>query len=292
MSGALFPRIQTVTGAVPVSELNGPVLPHEHMRTDTRWGIGVDSDPRRWLDEERHIIPEIRMIGREYGLALIVEHSCLGMARDPAALARVTMDTRVHVVAATGFAAEPFSAGLIRHRDTDELTGDLLREIGAGLDGTGTRPGLIVAASWDETPTSAEERAAIAAARAALHTDLPVAADNLHLLELLLSNGVPAHRLSVRSADPPTQRKIAETGAYVSVREAEHALDLLDAGHAEQVLLSSGVERQEHVAAYGGHGYGRLFDTLIPALTAAGVDDDTLHLIISENPLRWLTGTR
>lgn len=292
MSGASFPRIQTVTGAVPVSELNGPVLPHEHMRTDTRWAIGVDSDPYRWLDEERHIIPEIRVIGREHGLALIVEHTCLGMARDPAALARVAMDTRVHIVTSTGFAAEPFSGGLIRHRDADELTGDLLREIGAGLDGTGTRPGLIVAASWGETPTPAEERAVIAAARASLHTDLPVAAGGLHLLELLLSNGVPAHRLSVRGADAPTQRKIAETGAYVSVREAEHALALLDAGHTEQVLLSSGVERQEHVAAYGGHGYGRLFDTLVPALTAAGVDDDTLHLITSENPLRWLTGTR
>ncbi|GIH72720.1 phosphotriesterase family protein [Sphaerimonospora thailandensis] len=289
MSGASFPRIQTVTGAVPVSELDGPVLPHEHMRTDTRWGVGVESDPRRWLDEERHIIPEIRVLGREHGLTLIVEHSCLGMARDPAALARVSMDTRVHVVTATGFAAEPFSGHLIRHRDVDDLTGDLLREIGAGLDGTGARPGLIVAASWDEIPTPAEERAVIAAARASLHADLPVAAESLELLELLLSNGVPARRLSIRGADAPAQRKIAETGAYVSVREAEQVLALLDAGHAERVLLSSGVERQEHVAAYGGHGYARLFDTLIPALSGAGVDNDTLHLMMCENPLRWLT---
>lgn len=290
MSGAPFPRIQTVTGSVPISVLDGPVLPHEHLRTDTRWGIRIDSDPRRWLDEERHIAPEIRTLVREHGLTLVIEHSCLGMGRDPAALARISMEARVRIVAATGFAAEPFTGDLIRRRDVDELTNHLLREIGAGLDGTGTRPGLIVAACWDEVPTPAEERAAIAAARAAMRTGLAVATKNVELMELLLSNGAPARRLSVHVADAPAQRKVAEAGAYVSVREAEHVLALLEAGHAERILLSSGVERQEHVAAYGGHGYGRLFDALLPTLSDAGVDGDTLHLITCENPLRWLAG--
>ncbi|MBX6382942.1 MAG: aryldialkylphosphatase [Microbispora sp.] len=289
MSGAYFPRIQTVTGAVPVAEIDGPVLPHEHLRTDTRWGIGVASDPHRWLDEERYVLAEVKDLGREQALGLIVEHSCIGMARDPAALARISTAARVPIVAATGFAAQPFAGAAITRYGVDDLTADLLHEIGAGLDGTGVRPGIIVTAAWDETPTPAEERAVTAAARAALRTGLPVATDGLELLELVLSQNVPARRLAARTADPLAQRKIAETGAYVSVDDAEDVLTLLDAGHAERILLSSGVRRQEHLAGYGGQGYGRLFSSVLPALRDAGVDDDTLRLITHENPLRWLT---
>lgn len=289
MSGAYFPRIQTVTGAVPVSEIDGPVLPYEHLRTDTRWGIGVDSDPHRWLDEERYVLAEVKHIGREQALGLVVEHSCIGMARDPAALARISMAARVLIVAATGFAAQPFAGEAVTRYGVEDLTADLLHEIGAGLDGTGARPGVIVAAAWDETPTPAEERAVTAAARASLRTDLPVAAGGLEVLELLLSQNVPARRLAARAGDPLVQRKIAETGAYVSVDDAEDVLTLLDGGHAERVLVSSGVRLREHLSGYGGQGYGRLFSTVLPALREAGVDADTLRLITHDNPLRWLT---
>jgi len=290
MLGASFPRIQTVTGAVPASEVTGPILPHEHLRTDTRWGIGVPSDPHRWLDEERYVVAEIRDLGLEHGLGLVVEHTCLGMGRDPAALVRISSACRVPVVAATGIAPEPFSAELIRPCGLDDLTAGLLREIGAGFDGSGVRPGLIVASCWGEAPTKAEERAILAAARAARRSGLPVVAHGMEPLELLLSHGVPPHRLCGVAADVPAQRKIAETGAYVSVREAEHVLALLEAGHGERVLLSSGVSRRDHLAGYGGHGYGRLFDTLIPALGDAGVGEGTIRLITRENPVRWLAG--
>ncbi|MEU8198727.1 aryldialkylphosphatase [Microbispora amethystogenes] len=289
MSGAYFPRIQTVTGALPVSEIDGPVLPHEHLRTDTRWGIGVDSDPCRWLDEERYVLAEFKDLGKGEALGLVVEHSCIGMARDPASLARISMAARVPIVAATGFAAQPFAGAAITRYGVDDLTADLLHEIGAGLDGTGARPGVIVAASWGETPSPAEERAVTAAARASLRTDLPVAAGGLELLELLLSQNVPAQRLSAPGADTPAQRKIAETGAYVSVSCADDVLTLLDAGHAERILVSSGVRLREHLAGYGGQGYGRLFSSVVPALRAAGVDDGTLRLVTHDNPLRWLT---
>ncbi|WP_067184206.1 aryldialkylphosphatase [Microtetraspora niveoalba] len=290
MSEAYFPRVQTVTGALPVSLIQGAVLPGEHLRTDTRWGTGGESDPYRWLDEETHVTSELAGLGREQGLALVVEHTCLGMGRDVAALARVATAARIAVVAATGFAPEPFSGDLIRRYGVDDLTADLLKEIGTGLDGTAARPGVIVAAAWDERPTPAEARAITAAARASARTDLPVAADGLDVLESLLAEGLPPARLSARAADPLVQRKIAESGAYVAVTEAEHALALVEAGHAARVLISAGVSRQGHLRAYGGRGYGRLFDEVVPALGAAGTGPDVVELITHHNPLRWLTG--
>jgi phosphotriesterase-related protein len=67
-------------------------------------------------------------------------------------------------------------------------------------------------------------------------------------------------------------------------------LELLDAGHADRLLLSTGVSRMTDLASYGGTGYGHLFTTILPALKAAGVDEATLHGILRDNPLRWLTG--
>ncbi|GAA0428521.1 hypothetical protein Acor_71280 [Acrocarpospora corrugata] len=281
-------RIQTVTGTLPASVFDGPILPHEYLRTDTRWGIGVDSDPGRWLDEEAYVTGELKRLGRDHALNLVVEHTALGGARDTAALARLSAGSRVAVVAATGFAAEPFAGDLIRRSGVDDLTGDLLREIGVGLDGTSARPGLIVTSAGGETPTPAEERAAVAVARASIRTDLPVATNGLGPLELLLTSGVPAARVSVRTADRLVQRKIAESGSYVSVTGVEDVLALLEAGHAARILLSSGVSRQDDVAGYGGDGYARLFDRVLPALVRSGVDPGTIRLITQENPLRWL----
>src|SRR5262245_38342356 len=210
-------RIQTVTGAVFVSVFDGPVLPREHLRADMRWGVGVASDPGRWVDEEVYVTRELKELLRDHGLNMVVDQTCMGMGRDASALARIAAGSRVAVVAASGYASEPFAADHLRRYDVNDLTGDLLREIGAGLDGTCVRPGVVVATAWGESPTAYEERAVRAAARAAIRTGLPIAVDGLGLLEIVLSEGVPASRVSVRSNDPLVQRKIAETGAYADV---------------------------------------------------------------------------
>ncbi|GLX98037.1 aryldialkylphosphatase [Herbidospora sp. NBRC 101105] len=274
-------RIQTVAGTVPVSSVEGPVLPWETLRADTRWGVGVESDPERWLDEEGHVTAELTRLNREFGLSLIVDHTGLGMGRDTTALTRMAAGSRVAIVAATGFGAEPFAGELINRAGVDDLTGDLLREIGVGLDGTSARPGLIIAAAHDETPTPAEERATVAAARASLRTDLPVAASGLALLETLLHHRVPPQRVNVRTADPLAQRKICETGAYVTVTCPDDVFTLLDAGHGERVLFTSGVSRRDQLGPYGGEGYAKLFDV-------EGVPD----LVTRVNPVRWLAGGR
>ncbi|MFD0536087.1 aryldialkylphosphatase [Actinomadura luteofluorescens] len=108
-----------------------------------------------------------------------------------------------------------------------------------------------------------------------------------------------------RVDDPAQHRKIAESGGYVSFgtlglagedasavgARVRRVLDLLEAGHADRVLLSTGVARMAQVGRYGGAGFGYLFDTFLPALRAAGADEATLGAILHDNPLRWLTGS-
>lgn len=294
--------LRTVSGPIRAATVDGAILPHEHLRTDLRWAAGIDSDPYRWLDEEHAVTDELRRLRQSPGeLGLIVDLTCQGMGRDAAVLARAAAGSRVPVIAATGLFTEPFSG--VGDADVDTLTRRLMTDISDGLDGTGVFPGVIgEVGCWGARPTPAEERCLAAAARASLASRLSVATygqDGLGLLEILLTEGLPAGRVAVgyAGADPAVARKIAEAGAYVSVgslgagaeRAAALALDLIGEGHAERLLLSSGLSRMAQLQRYDGPGYAHLFDALLPRLREAGTGEDTLRAIVHDNPLRWLT---
>lgn len=318
-------RLRTVTGTIATSDITGPVLSHEHLGMDLRWPARpqqVGSDPGRWLDEEKGVQRELNELRKERGLGLVVDLTCSGMGRNAAALARVSAGSRVAVVAGTGVFTEPFHPAFVREAlaagpgpegqsGVDRLAERLLAEIGFGMDGTNALPGVIgEIGTWGEAPTEAEELCLRAAARAARYSGLSVATygrAGLAQLEILTAAGLPADRVAVgqqdRVDDPGQHRKIAESGAYVSfgtlgLAGEDHAaigarvravMDLMEAGHADRVLLSTGVSRMEQIVRYGGGGYGYLFDTFLPALRAAGADDATLDTVLRANPLRWLT---
>jgi phosphotriesterase-related protein len=303
--------LRTVTGPIPVSAITGPVLAHEHLQLDLRWPVRADSDPRRWLDEEQAVSAELTRLRTEHGLSLVVDLTCLGMGRNAAMLSRISAGSRVAVVAGTGFFTQPFHPQFVATADEAKLTERILAEIGFGLDGTSSLPGVIgEVGSWEAVPTAAEERCLRAAARAGLASGLSVATHGrggLAQLEIVTSAGLPAGRVAVGRQDlvddPGAHRKIAETGAYVSFglvggepsdralgARVRYVCELLEAGHAERILVSTGVSRMAHLTRYEGSGYGYLFETFLPALRAAGVDEATLRTLLHDNPLRWLTG--
>ncbi|MDL4774756.1 MULTISPECIES: phosphotriesterase family protein [Thermomonosporaceae] len=307
-------RLRTVTGTIATSAVTGPVLAHEHLRLDLRWPERpalVDSDPRRWLDEEKAVTAELAGLRAEHGLGLVVDLGCSGMGRNAAALARISAGARVAVVAGTGVFTEPFHPAFVAGAGHEQIAERLLAEIGFGLDGTNSLPGVIgEIGTWGEAPTEAEERCLRAAAHAARYSGLSVATygrAGMAQLDILTTAGLAPERISVGQQDqvddPGAHRKAAESGAYVSFgtlglagddpealgARVRAVMDLLEAGHAERVLLSTGVSRMTQIARYGGSGYGYLFDVFLPAMRAAGADDATLNGILCDNPVRWLT---
>ncbi|MFG1751363.1 phosphotriesterase family protein [Streptosporangium sandarakinum] len=291
--------VMTVNGPCPPPAIEGAVLPREHLRSDLRCAAGTASDPNRWLDEEDAVAEELCGLRRYDALGLVVELSCIGAGRDAAALAKVAARSRVGVVAGTGFFAGPFTPAWALDADVDTLTAHLLAEIRDGLDGTGVRPGVIgEIGAWDGEPSPAEERCAVAAARASLASGLPVAVHHrgaVALLEILLGEGLPACRVSVADAgtDHAVLRKVAEAGGYVCLSSLgpdrlRHALALVEEGHAHRLLLSSGLSMVSEIERYGGAGYGHLFRTFLPRMREAGITEDTIRLITRDNPLRWL----
>ncbi|MFB6703774.1 phosphotriesterase [Streptomyces sp. NPDC056333] len=306
------PVLRTVVGDLAPGSVRGPALAHEHLVLD----LDHRGDGAAALHPDRHataVTAELTSLREEFGLGLVVELTCRGMGRDAAALARIARDAQVAVVAATGWYYEPFHTPEIAAADVDELTATLVREIDTGIGSTGIRPGVLgEIGSHGDTPTAAETKVLRAAARAAAATGLSVATHaqlgrgGLAQLELLTTEGVEPHRISIGHQDllddPAVHREIAATGAYVAfdtVGKDSYQSDdtrlrlllaLLEAGHADRVLLSCDISRHGYLRAEGGQGYGHLFRSFLPMARAAGVDDGLIDLMTRCNPLRFLTG--
>ncbi|WP_405611727.1 phosphotriesterase [Streptomyces sp. NBC_01508] len=304
--------LRTVTGPLPTSAVRGPALAHEHLVLDLdRAGEGAAV-----LHVDRHgaaVTTELAALREEYGLGLVVELTCRGMGRSPQALARISAESGVPVVAATGWYYEPFHPAELDGASVEELTATLVRESDDGFGDTGIRPGVLgEIGSHGDMPTEPESRALLASARAAVATGLSVATHaqlgrgGLAQLELLTGAGLSPHRVSVGHQDlldaPAVHRELAASGAYVAFdtvgKESYQSdttrlrllLALVEAGHADRVLLSCDISRHAYLRSEGGQGYGHLFRSFLPRVRAAGVDENLIDLMTRRNPLRFLTG--
>ena len=125
----------------------------------------------------------------------------------------------------------------------------------------------------------------------------------LKQLAVFESVGVDAKRVAVGHMccldDPKASviKAIAKRGAYVGFdrvagglvpddKKVAMLLAFLDAGYADQLLLSSDYNFTAKSAARPG--YGTTLTMFLPKLRAAGVSDAMLHGIMFDNPRRFL----
>lgn len=303
--------VRTVTGPLPVSAVRGPVLAHEHLALD----LTRAADRAAFLGA-RHatgVAGELAALREQFGLGLVIELTCRGMGRNLATLACISRASGVAVVAGTGWYHERFHPDEVEGASVEELADILVEEITGGSGGDGVLPGVIgEVGSHGRAPSGPEVRTLTAAARAAVTTGLSLATHaqmgygGPAQLELLTAAGLAPHRISVGHQDlrddPVAHRELAAAGAYVAFDTIgkEHyqsdttrlrsLLALLEAGHADRVLLSCDISRHSYLVGAGGQGYGHLFRSFLPRVRAAGADEELIDLLTRRNPLRFLTG--
>ena len=66
--------------------------------------------------------------------------------------------------------------------------------------------------------------------------------------------------------------------------EVKTVLELLHAGYANKILMSSEVALKTSYKQYGGWGYSHVYENIIPWLKVMGVSDSEVHTIMVENP--------
>ena len=233
-----MPAVRTVLGDIDPSQL-GRVDYHEHLFQVSPLLVGDELDDEAASGEEAGLL-------RASGFEAMADATPFGLGRDPAAVARISAATGLHVVATTGRHREAhygpdhpmqvwgadrlaalFVSDLTRGMPADDAavfeTPDV--PVAAGPGGQPVRAGMLKGGAdyWRISPF--ERTTLIAVAQAHCETGAPVM---VHLefgtaahevLDLLGAEGVPAERVVLahadRDPDPGLHVSLAERGAHL-----------------------------------------------------------------------------
>ncbi|MCW5252575.1 MULTISPECIES: phosphotriesterase [unclassified Streptomyces] len=255
------------------------------------------------------------------GGGTLVEVSPIGLGRDPEALRRLSLASGLTVVMGGGWYTPTFHPADFSRRGVDELADTIVRDIVLGADGTGVRSGIIGEVGAETAPlTDGELKSVRASGRASRATGAPVTfhvggvgEDKLRVLDILAEEGVDPSSIVLGHAgeilaDPALGRRVLERGVFVEFdflaspgspwghlfltsdhKTARGIAELVEQGHAEQILLGHDVCQKIQLKKYGGHGYDYIPRHFLPALGRLGVAEEALRTIMVDNPARALT---
>lgn len=305
-------RIATVTGDIAPADL-GRTLMHEHLLCDFwHWHLELSYDGI--LDDQELLAEELGLF-RDAGGSAIVDATSIGIGRDPVGLRRIADSTGTQVVMGAGWYRERVYPPVVFERTSEELADLIVAEFTDGVDGTGVRPGIIGEIGTDRgRVTSAQERVFRAAAMAQRVVGCSITTHTTYFGDLALEQvamlsgeGVPPERIVIGHLGEERRLErtleVAKTGVFVEIdhvgatqvgqfapepQRLRNVLALIEAGHADQLLLSMDVCKRSQLHAYGGNGYDYLNRRFVPLLLEAGVSPSTIQTILVDNPRRVL----
>jgi len=300
-------------------------LEEAEITLETVWEINyhwVDVPGNRRLTDPEVAVAEMRRMLSAGGKS-VVDVSTRGMVIDPTGLADVARRSGAQVVMGCGRYLEEFMTPADRGRGVEEMAEEFIGHLTEGIDGTGIRAGIIgeVGCSWPWT--DAEKRSMEAAVVAQRETGAALtihpgrdAAAPFEIVAFLRKAGADLSRTVIdhverRLFDRDSILRLAATGVVVEFdlfgfetsyfsqgRDVDLAGDgarltwiraLLDAGHANQIVISHDICARTRQTAFGGHGYGHIFRNIVPMMRRREFDDGEIAAILVENPANLLT---
>ncbi len=300
--------IRTVLGDIAREEA-GFTYPHEHILTrPPLWRI--KEDPDYVLDSIPKILTELELF-YEAGGRTIVDATAIDYGRDARDLIKVAEQTRVHIVAITGFNRGDYADDVVQGMSLEEMAERCIADIQTGMDGTSARAGMVKAGTSYGFVRPIEERYLRAAARTQKVTGCPIITHTTlgtmahEQLDLLDAEGANLEKVGIAHLDQNLDfgylKSIADRGATVMFdgpSKIKYAPDeqrilmlnrLIEAGHAERIMISGDMGRRSYLKGYGGGpGFEYIIKTFIPRLRENGWDDALVNQVFVVNPARWL----
>jgi phosphotriesterase-related protein len=228
------------------------------------------------------------------GVACIVDGGHPDSGRDINFLRQASKMSGLPIVAGGGFYAQPWYPKEISTMSESQIVDALIKQADADTLGAWGEIG-----SWDEI-TADERKVFRAIGRAHVATNIPIFTHTgipgksaLEQLDILEDSGVNPNRVVIGhlgnlvDANIYVHKIICRRGAYVGfdrqggggdANVVPMVLALLEAGYADHLMFSADTMR----------GYGKTLTVFLPKLRAAGVSDDVLHRIVTDNSRRWL----
>ena len=340
----MSPSVMTVTGPIAPAAL-GTTLMHEHILNDCSCWWNAPTEPERAhladspvdiailselrqdpfvcrhnlaLDDESLAIEELRAFTAAGG-ASVVDPTCRGIGRNPAALVRIAGATGLNIVMGAGYYLHSSHPPELAAMSADDVAEEIEREASEGIRVEGGEPvriGLIGEIGVSSDFTTEERKSLLGAARAQVRTGLPLM---VHLpgwfrlggevLDLVEAEGVDPRRvvlchMNPSHADTGYQLALARRGAFIeydmigmdyfyrdqqvqcpSDDEAARGIArLAEAGFLDRVLLSQDVFLKMMLTRHGGNGYAFVQRHFLPRLVRHGFDDAALEALVKSNP--------
>jgi phosphotriesterase-related protein len=275
--------------------------------------------PWEWWDvfnDEDVIVQELTAYQRLGGTCL-VDLTNIGLGRNPERLRRLSERTSLPIVMGAGWYRGRINTpeSFIDRRTVGDLAKQLTDEFDDGVGETGIRPGILGEIGTDGGFLNAqEERVFRAVARASKATGLAVSTHaaqsrvGIAQLEMLVEEGVDPSRVVIGHVDScpylDYHEALLALGANIEFdllglvfgavdqaiepRIIDLLVRLVEAGHADRILLSQSVSMAMQLKAFGGNGYVYLQEVFLDRLRQRGVDDDAIQQMTVMNPRRVL----
>ncbi|MCC6613770.1 MAG: phosphotriesterase-related protein [Anaerolineae bacterium] len=297
--------IRTVLGDIAPDAL-GICYPHEHVYGQPPAQF---AEPDLTLDDEALAIDEMRAY-REAGGGAIVEMTTPDYNRDAAAEQRIARASGVHIIGATGYNKEKFSAPFLEGASVDQLAARFIAEVREGMDGTDARAGVIKGSSTLNQISPLAEKLFLAAAQAHHATHAPISTHTeagtmaLEQVAILTEAGVAPEHIIIGHVDRKLERdyhlELAATGvtmSYDQIGKAKYYPDaeradviaaMIDAGHGHQIVLAADTARRSYLLRNGGPGFVHILRNFIPLLRERGVAQAAIADLLIHNPARVL----
>jgi phosphotriesterase-related protein len=316
-------QIMTVRGPVPAGRM-GLTLAHEHLLADLRPQEEKARTPRPYDPDEvlSVVLPHLERI-RGLGCGTFVDCTAVYLGRDAALLQRISRESDMHILTATGnYAALELRAlpGYVLTDSVEALARRWIDEWHNGIEGTDVRPGLIKL-GFDGGPLrGVEDKLIRAAAITHLETGLTIGAHTSGPIPFLQSQGVRSwsatsalEQLSIlegvgvspsawiwihaqAESEQSHHVSVARRGAWISydgvggggeiTAYVDRVMHFREAGLLHRVLISQDAGWYQVGEPGGGtfRPYDTVFTSFIPALRAKGMTDDEIDTVFIRNP--------
>ncbi|MEX0975192.1 MAG: phosphotriesterase-related protein [Bacillota bacterium] len=308
--------VRTILGNVSADQI-GITYSHEHT---------VSQPPRQFkywepdlvLDSVPKAVAEA-LDFKELGGNCVIDASAIDYGRNVGAMAEVSSQSGIHLVATSGFNKGAYFTPEIEALSEDGFFELIHREATEGIEGTSHRPGMLKFGTSYNFITPAEERAARAVCRVQKKTGLPLYTHTeigtlaMEQLSILRDEGVDLERVCIghldRNPDPNYIRQVLKAGVFVGIDQISKIkyhteatrLDLIKylvkIGYGKRILISGDMARRSYLRSYGGGpGFAYILKMFIPRLrdelredgVSVGVADDIIADLLVNNPRDFL----
>ncbi|MDX7986107.1 phosphotriesterase-related protein [Xenorhabdus sp. 12] len=287
-------------------DASGYTYVHEHLHIDLS-GAKDSLDCR--LDQYDLIVDELLQL-HALGVRNIVEMTNRYMGRNAAFLLDLMRDTRINIIASTGYYKQPFFPDHFKELSVQAIADDMITEIEIGIDGTALKAGIIaeIGSSLGQI-TEDEQKVFAAAALAHQTTGCPISTHTTlstmgrEQLALLTDLGVSPEHIAIGHCDLRdnlnTIIPILEAGAWVqfdTIGKNNYYPDsgriamlqeIAKYGRLDRVMLSQDITRRSHLKSNGGNGFDYLLTVFVPMLLEAGFSQMQIDQMLRDNPARF-----